>query len=106
MVVSRKQVDRVFGMHKQREVLGRSPSPSRSNFLRGFLYRLHELSIQLLRFFRKVGKREERFMDWIGPIAPNGPSIMNVLKLGVGAGYENEERVQIEQIILNVDLLR
>ena len=45
-------------------------------------------------------------MAWIGPIAPNGPRIMNVLKFGIAAGYENEERVQIEQIVLNVDLLR
>ena len=45
-------------------------------------------------------------MAGLGPIAPNGPSIMNVLKFGIGPGYENEERVQIEQIVLNVDLLR
>lgn len=45
-------------------------------------------------------------MAWIGPIAPNSPSMMNVGKFGIGAGYENEKRVQIEQVVLNVDLLR
>jgi len=45
-------------------------------------------------------------MARIGRVAPNGPSIMNVGKFGIDAGYENEERVQIEQVVLDVDLLR
>lgn len=44
-------------------------------------------------------------MGRISPIAPNSPSIVNMGKFGVCAGYEDKERIQIEQVVLNVNLL-
>ena len=45
-------------------------------------------------------------MGRIGPVSPYGPRIVNMGEVGLVTSYKDKQRVQIEQVFIDLDLLR